>query len=247
MIDPTRVSGDVHDIAYDEVHRFFEQRALAPAPAGAWTRALCQDHAPELAAARDAYEKRVALELLDFSADQCLLDVGCGVGRWAATAAPLIKHYTGIDFSAALLEHARVLCADLDNVDFIELAAQHVARLETQPRRFERVVFGGLLMYLNDTDAVACLRGLDRVCTSSARIYIREPMAVTTRLTLDGHWSDELQSRYSAVYRSQPEYAELLSATLGAAGFRTQVFQPAFPAELQNRAETAQQIVLLER
>ena len=76
------------------------------------------------------------------------------------------------------------------------------------------------------------------------RLYLREPMAKELRLTLDRHWSDELQAHYSAVYRTKQEYLELLR---GMEGFHVQAEGEPFPRELQNRAETEQRYILLSR
>ncbi|AKI97679.1 class I SAM-dependent methyltransferase [Kosmotoga pacifica] len=48
-----------------------------------------------------------AVELLELSKDDILLDIGTGRGRWALYAAPFCKEVIGIDISSNLLKDAR--------------------------------------------------------------------------------------------------------------------------------------------
>ncbi|MDI3524191.1 MULTISPECIES: class I SAM-dependent methyltransferase [unclassified Kosmotoga] len=48
-----------------------------------------------------------AVELLELSKDDVLLDIGTGRGRWALYAAPFCKEVIGIDISSNLLKDAR--------------------------------------------------------------------------------------------------------------------------------------------
>lgn len=243
-----RVSGKVVDIDYDATRRFFEQRAGRPAETCSWTRVMYQDDNPELAIARDEHEKRMVLPRLQLRDTDRLLDVGCGVGRWALTVAPFVHQYMGTDFSEGLLVQARDNLGGHENAQFQCLPAQDVGSLEDFQGPFSRVIVAGVLAYLNDEDAQRCLRGIADVCSSTdAIIYIREPMGVDSRLTLDRFWSEQLESEYSAIYRSREEYRQLFETTLCAAGFRIDEFINLYPQDLQNRLETSQFIVMLHR
>ena len=243
-----RVSGKVVDIDYGATRRFFEQRADRPAEACSWTRVMYQDGNPELAIARDVHEKRVVLPRLQLRETDRLLDVGCGVGRWALTVVPLVHRYLGTDFSEGLLERARQILGGHQNAQFQCLPAQDVGSLVGIQEPFNRVIVAGVLAYLNDDDAQRCLRGIAEVCSNTdAIVYIREPMGVEARLTLDKFWSEQLGSEYSAIYRSRDEYRQLFQSTLCTEGFRIAEFTDLYPRDLQNRAETSQFIVMLHR
>jgi SAM-dependent methyltransferase len=45
-----------------------------------------------------------------------VLEIGCGIGRFAAALAPMVAHYTGIDVSPGMVETARRRCAGCGNV-----------------------------------------------------------------------------------------------------------------------------------
>lgn len=243
-----RVSGKVVDIDYGATRRFFDQRADRPADDCSWTRVMYQDGNPQLVVARDEHEKQVVLPKLRLQETHRLLDVGCGVGRWAHAVAPIVRRYLGTDFSDGLLDRARESLRGYDNVEFQCVPAQEVGTISGTSEPFNRVIVAGVLAYLNDDDVRRCLRGIAEVCSSTdATVYIREPMGVEARLTLDKFWSEQLGSEYSAIYRSREEYQQLLASTLCTEGFRIGEFTNLYPEDLQNRVETSQFIVLLHR
>ena len=209
---------------------------------------MYQDDNPQLAIARDQHEKDVVLPKLRLRSTDRVLDVGCGVGRWALATAPLVMDYLGTDFSDGLLVRARDNLRDHSNVSFECLAAQDVEQLASRNAPFNRVILAGILAYLNDADAERCLRGIAKVCSrTDAIVYLREPMGVKERLTLTNFWSGQLNAEYSAIYRSRQEYELLLERTLTSQGFRVDLFANLYPEDLQNRVETSQFIVLLHR
>ena len=243
-----RISDKVVDIDYEATRRFFERRADRHVDTCAWTRVMYQDDNPELVIARDTHEKQTVLPHLKLQASHRVLDVGCGVGRWALATAPLVKQYLGTDFSEGLLRRARDELRLYRNADFQCLPAQDVGLLAGGQDPFERVILAGILAYLNDDDVERCLRGVAKLCSASdAIVYIREPMGVASRLTLDRYWSDQLDSEYSAIYRSREQYRLMLERTLCADGFNISQFTPLYPPDLENREETSQFIVLLQR
>lgn len=59
-----------------------------------------------------------ALAALALGGDDVLLDLGCGTGAAVREAAPAVRRAVGFDLSPAMIEQARTLAADLDNVEF---------------------------------------------------------------------------------------------------------------------------------
>ena len=243
-----RISEKVVEIDYDATRRFFERRAQRSADTCAWTRVMYQDDHPDLVIARDKHEKETVLPQLELRATDRVLDVGCGVGRWALAAAPQVAYYLGTDFSEGLLERAREDLHSHPHVEFQCLPAQDIEGLVGRQEPFNRVILAGILAYLNDDDVKRCLRGVAEICSvSDAIVYLREPMGVASRLTLDKYWSEQLDSEYSAIYRSRGEYEQLLRETLCDSGFRISQFVSLYPTDLRNRVETSQFIVFLHR
>ena len=227
-----RVYADVRELDYASIQAFFKSRG--DGNAAALTATMYQDE--ELAARRDASEKRTILPLLEVRGDDVVLDVGCGNGRWAAALAPSVARYIGIDFSKGLLAAAR---ERVPQGEFYAVPAQQFAAsgLPGDPR-FSIAILSGILAYLNDTDAEALLA---RAGTARC-VYVREPVAREVRLTLDRFWSDELGAEYSAVYRTVEEYRALTAR----AGFSIRHEGSPFDAALENRRETMQYFFVLQ-
>ena len=65
--------------------------------------------------------------MLDLDGDDTLVDLYCGVGTFARLLSPYVHHVIGIEESASAVADARVNCADVDNVEFIEDKAEVAA------------------------------------------------------------------------------------------------------------------------
>lgn len=246
----TRVEGRPVDIDYQATHQFFEARGNRHDLAHPYSVTMYQDDRPELVTERDACEKSRLLEWLSFSPNNRVLDVGCGVGRWADTAVPRGAAYLGIDFSEAILQRARARVPEVPGrVAFQRLGAEQVGADVTWDvgPPFDRVLVSGVLIYLNDGDVRRCLDGIAAVADGKARVYVREPVSQGARLSLDGHYSPALRAEYSAIYRPLSHYREVFAATLQRAGFSLLADDWLFPATLENRAETRQRFFILAR
>ncbi len=235
----TRISGKHHSISYDRTEEFFESRANG-ASENHLTATMYQDST--LAARRDELEKQTVLPLLRLRPDDRVLDLGCGVGRWARVIAPSVAQYLGIDFSEKLLSAARAYTPEAV-FQCMRVNSLNVSALEIAPP-FTLVLCSGIFAYINDADLLRLFGSLSRIAALNSRIYIREPVAKTERLTLDEYWSDDLKCPYSAIYRTRIEYLRAFDSLLG---FDVQLETKPFPAELQNRAETEQHCFLLKR
>ena len=237
----SRIAGDRLALNKNEIADFFEQRAQKFNAATPLTAILYQDNHPEIAERRDALERERVLPLLAFTGSERVLDIGCGIGRWAAAISDRIATYHGIDASPSLIELAKSYCRR-DNAFF------HAAGVDDLTDEwlaaygpFDRVICSGVLIYLDDQQVASLLAAVSRHLAPGAIVYIREPMGLKARLTLSSEWSEELQSRYSAIYRSPDEINAVLSEAFAPphheVGRATLLFEQ---ADLNNRAETQQ-------
>ena len=86
------------------------------------------------------------------------------------------------------------------------------------------------------------------VAAQKARIILREPVGIKNRLTLKEYFSEDMDQKYNAIYRTEMELLNMFDATIESVGFRLidsgDVYQE---TELNNRAETKQRWFIFER
>jgi len=244
----SRILGEKIALNQSQVADFFEQRARKFNAETPLTAILYQDQHPEIAEERDRLERECVTPLLALSGAENVLDVGCGIGRWASAISDQIGQYHGIDASPSLIDLARTYCprpnvafhaAGVDDLTDAWLAAYGP---------FDRVICSGILIYLDDAQVARLLSALSRHLAPGAILYLREPMGMAGRLSLSGHWSEELQAHYSAIYRSREEIAAMLAQAFPAPAFQPGPITPLFDdAALNNRAETRQHFCLVSK
>ncbi|CAH0534704.1 hypothetical protein VST7929_02654 [Vibrio stylophorae] len=243
----SRIYGHKLDIDLLHTHDFFECRAKNRSD-NLLNITMYQDKTPELAIIRDAYEKELVLPLLKLSETSRYLDVGCGVGRWCKLLVDNGGEYHGVDFSQSLINIARDEFKGRSNVRFSVMAAEHITLDSIDERdKFSHLIISGVFLYLNDSSLELFLsRVNDCLYENGSLIYIREPMALLERLTLNDYWSDELQAKYSAIYRTVDEIKGFLSPLISS-GFKIHKDEWLYPLELNNRKDTSQRYIILER
>lgn len=123
-----RITEEVIDIDYKETRRFFERRADKFSDDNPYSVTMYQDRHTELVRERNRKETEKLIPMLNLNADSRVLDVACGIGRWADAMPDCIKEYCGLDFSRELVEIARKRNKK-DNFSFWEGAANEVEQI----------------------------------------------------------------------------------------------------------------------
>lgn len=198
----SRIYGDQQiELDSQSIYQFFEGRAEEK---DKLKMTMYQPH--DISSARDFHEKNVILPKLYLSNDAKVLDVGCGNGRWYDSLSNYGVNYVGVDFSPSLIAIANETYAADENCTFITLKADDVSpNLMIDSEFFSHAIVSGVMIYLSDLEITRMLKGIASCTTRGSLIYIREPVGVERRLTLNKHWSDELNSHYSAIYRTKQE------------------------------------------
>ncbi len=241
----SRVFGKNIDVSYRATYEFFENRAKKHNDKHPYVTTMYQDKNPELAVQRDAYEKNLVKNLLELDGNSKVLDIGCGIGRWAEEIDD--GSYLGVDYSESLIAIARKNPAFQNKkIQFAVLPAQDV-NSQTLKEKFNRFIISGILIYLNDEDVARCLKGVTKVAEQQSIIYIREPISVVERLTLDKFYSEDLDAEYSVIYRTLDYYQTVIEEIMAPAGFETIKADFLYPEHLNNRKETAQYYFILKR
>lgn len=246
-----RIKGTKIPIDYEATQAFFDERGRRNY-ASALSATMYQDHDPELVRQRDQAEKSVLAPQLQLQATARVFDIGCGVGRWGwflQQGVPGVE-YLGIDFSEALIQKAK---QEAQRLGENALHFQTMSAIDIQPGSllvsppFDLIIISGLLIYLNDDDCIEVLRSAKKLCAPGSKIYLREPVGVQGRLTLDRFYSEELKYEYSAIYRTVAELEELLSRAEVLSDFDIDVSTCLFSSDLEKRAETRQHYFILKK
>lgn len=242
-----RVKGKKVDIDYSKTRAFFDSREEKYNEEHPYVTTMYQDAHPHLTDERNRAEVEKILPLLELGPTSRILDLGCGIGRWADAIQCSVEGYLGVDFSKGFIEIAqkRNLKSAFEFVqmsvcDFGEYFRAH----GLQP--FNRLIAAGILIYLNDSDVKALFRLFPEILGPDAIVYMREPVGIQERLTLKDFFSEELNHDYHTIYRMAEEYRSMLEEA--APDF--EVLQAGFLFDhplLNNRRETSQYYYLIKR
>ena len=86
-----------------------------------------------------------------------------------------------------------------------------------------------------------------KVSNDETQIIIREPIGVNKELVLNNVWSNEMETHYSAKYRTSDQFKKIFNDVLIKEGFSLVVDEKLFPDELNNRIETRQHLFILKK
>lgn len=242
-----RITGQKVDIEYDKTKAFYDYRAEKYSKEHPYITTMCQDKHPEIAEQRNCIEVSQILPILNLDQQARVLDIGCGVGRWADAIPQEISYYLGCDFSEQMVEIA-ISRNQKNNFNFAVVSAMEIEQYCKQQNipAFSHIIISGVLMYLNDEDVKKVLLSLSEITLPNATVYIREPMGIEARLTLKDFYSEELQHDYNTIYRTRDEYREMFAAY--APEFLVSAHGAMFEqATLNNRKETAQFYFILHK
>lgn len=244
-----RIKEKATDIDYQQTKKFFHKRAEKFQEDNPYSVTMYQDDNKELVTMRNQKEIEKLYPELRLDDSSRVLDIACGIGRWADAIKESIEEYCGVDFSGELIE---IACKrnEKDNFIFFEGATNEIEKvlLENGRGRYNTILMIGILIYLNDKDMLSSLRQIERLCEEHAVICIREPIGIEERLTLKNHFSEELEDDYNAIYRTREELMDYFKQTFFEKGFHVRKEGFLFEEDiLNNRKETAQYYYILER
>lgn len=211
-----RVYGKKVDLDSSKIEEFYNERARTLSKRKSeYTTVLLGDQDPDYADRWDAFEKEFITPKLNLRSSSKVLDLGCGIGRWADSISDSCEHYTGVDFSEEMVKVATDN-HDASKCSFYAMSVKDALMSEVINKdKYDVVIITGVLMYMNDADITACASELYNVLNDGGILYIEESVGKKERLTLDQIWSEALQSSYNAIYRTRAEYQEMLSSVIG--------------------------------
>lgn len=149
-------------------------------------------------------EARTFCKLAKLGSKDTILELGCGSGRWAVSLAPLVGHYTGVDFSRQLLNIAQANCKSvgIENVEFIESSVENFHATRT----FSIIYLSGLTQYLEDNAVHALISRASNWLVDGGMIIDRSTFGRTQRSTIN-------TDSYFSIYRTTGELDTLFKDT----------------------------------
>lgn len=241
------------DIDPESLKDFYKKRAMdkisidIDAPV-----VLCGDKDKSKIEAWTNFEMEHRFPLLCLDSDSVVLEVGCGTGRISKYITSVADTYVGIDYVKEFIDiiQTREDIQKKDTTYFIHGSIQDLTDERIKypvQKKFNRfIISGGVLMYINDDEVITALSKLVERLDEECVIYLSEPIAMKERLTLNKFYSDNLESEYSAIYRTEKEYNDIFKV-LYKNGFELKVSEEFFYEDIKNQNETKQWMFILQR
>ena len=181
-------------------NKAFWDKAARSAEGGPGAFAGMLMHGNEFAArCRCHGEQEHLLELFTPTPNASVLEIGSGGGRWGLFFADKVRSFVGLDLSAEMVKLAdrESKRRGLTNVTF---HCSDLPSYETQ-ERFDLVYFSGVLQYMDDETALACIRKASGLLSDDGIILSRDSIQTERRVEETG--------QYPVIYRLVSEYVAL--------------------------------------
>ena len=120
-----RIEEEIVDINYETIKTFFNSRAQKYKKENPYAVTMYQDNNSLLVEQRNKVEQEKIIPLLQINKDSKIMDIWCGIGRWAEAIKGDIKFYWGIDFSEDLIKIAKERISK-KNIKFDVLSATDI-------------------------------------------------------------------------------------------------------------------------
>ena len=215
-----RVYGEKVSIDTENTVSFYDQRARTiKNRKQEYTTVLLGDQDPDFSVKWDAYEKQFILPKLKLTKEKVILDIGCGIGRWAEAVVGQCKEYYGVDFSSEMIAVAKENIKK-ENCHFYTMSlVDALSDSKITARKYDIVLMTGISMYINEEELIKCYHGLKRLAKRDTLFYFEESVGKKERLTLNHIWSEDLKDYYGAIYRTREEYKSLIRECMKEAEF----------------------------
>ena len=206
-----RVYGEKINIDTENTISFYNQRAKTiKTREREYTTVLLGDKDPDFSVKWDAYEKQFILPKLKLTKEKVILDIGCGIGRWAEAVVGQCKEYYGVDFSSEMIAVAKENIKKENCHFYTKSLADALSDSKITARKYDIVLMTGVSMYINEEELIKCYHGLKRLAKRDILFYFEESVGKKERLTLNHIWSEDLKDYYGAIYRTREEYKSLI-------------------------------------
>ena len=232
----------------EKIKSFFIERANKHDNKNPLKSVIYQDKNPKLAKERDIFEKKRIQKILNIKKDDVILDIGCGIGRWAEGFSEIVKKYVGIDYIDDFIRIANLKYSNKENLHFICLEGTELSNSKIKSHSpYTVFMILGLHPYIDDEECYDIFKKLIVLSAEKSQIIIREPIGVEKEIVLDNVWSEDMETYYTAKYRTSEWFKEMFNKILYPEGFKLSLDEALYPDYLNNRKETKQYLFCLKR
>jgi ubiquinone/menaquinone biosynthesis C-methylase UbiE len=168
----------------NEVHKHFSQLAEE----GVWASLYRSDQPMDSETWSFVIRARRVAELLDASGTNLreIVDVGCGTAPVARSVAAMGAHYTGMDFSAEMIESARATIKDLVDQGHADLRVGDATSLPLAEQACDGVLAMGVVEYLAREKIGTVAREMARVLRPNGIAIVTIPKRHHWGVVVDG-------------------------------------------------------------
>jgi SAM-dependent methyltransferase len=206
-----RIYGEKTDIDSDSVKIFWNNNAKKNSSLKSVL--LGYDFGEKSADLHNQKETKIVLDFIGNSR-KTILDIGCGIGRWAYNLQPVIQDYDGIDFSEEFIKTANRNFEDFEKIRFYCMSATSIDQTKLR-EKYDVVIVSEVSMYINDDELDKLYYYINMFTQSGSLLYLQDTTSLLeTRLTLKDFDSKELRSKYNVIYRTKDEYEALFKEYL---------------------------------
>ena len=231
----SRVYKEKININTEKTRAFYDQRARTiENRKQKYTTVLLGDQDPLYASRWDEYEKTFIMPKLHITQNTNVLDLGCGMGRWADSLDGECQVYCGVDFSAEMIKAAQNKKRGGDFRFYNMSVKDALSDQNILKNKYDVVIMTGVSMYINDRELAECYALFKNAVNDGALIYFEESVGKTQRLTLNQIWSENLGAYYGAIYRTRKEYMELLKSQIRSIEFVEEGYMDVLDKEEQS-------------
>ena len=152
---------------FESYKQFWDNKAATPESALAAVDGSASEEVVQITGRFTAGQVATALEL---GAEDRVLELGCGVGRIGRELAPHCAHWTGVDISEKMIEHARERLGHLGNTAFHQLERTSLEPLADGS--LTKAYSVAVLCHMDKEDLYLYLQELHRTVRPGGLIYV---------------------------------------------------------------------------
>tara|TARA_Y100000589_G_C27197775_1_gene647764 strand:+ start:6020 stop:6709 length:690 start_codon:yes stop_codon:yes gene_type:complete len=150
-------------------------------------------------------QKKVKSLLKDLNKyyESCI-EIGAGTCQWTNLLSQNCRNVLATDTSKGMLSLGKKYIERNHNCKNINYYFGDIC-IEKNPENapYDLIFISGLLLYLNEQKFYKILNFLEKYSINKSILILREPVAIKSEYLLNNKYSKELQTIYSAIYRTE--------------------------------------------